>query len=83
MKLEFAKTVAALAVAGLTSVACGGSTPEAAAPEAPAESAEAAEAAAGARLADDQGRSRFRRRAGIARALACWHSGETDVRAEL
>ena len=46
MKFDFTKTVAALAVAGLTSVvACGGSTPEAAAPEAPAESAEAAEAA--------------------------------------
>lgn len=45
MKLEFAKTIAAAAVAGLTGVACGGSTPEAASPEAPAESAEAAEEA--------------------------------------
>jgi len=44
MKLDFAKTVAALAALGLTA-ACGGSTPEAATPEAPAESAEAAEGA--------------------------------------
>jgi hypothetical protein len=47
MKLDFSKTIAALAVAGLTGlVACGGSTPEPATPEAPAaESAEAAESA--------------------------------------
>lgn len=44
MKLDFAKTVAALAVAGLTA-ACGGSTPPAESPEAPVESAEAAEGA--------------------------------------
>ena len=47
MKLDFTKTVAALAVAGLTSVvACGGSTPEPTTPAAAPESAEAAEAPA-------------------------------------
>jgi hypothetical protein len=46
MKFELAKTIAAAAVAGLSSIACGGSTPEPAAPEAPSEAAAATEEAA-------------------------------------
>jgi hypothetical protein len=53
MKFELAKTIAAAAVAGLSSIACGGSTPEPATPEAPSEAAAATEEAAGAAPAAD------------------------------
>lgn len=45
MNRDFAKTIAAAAIAGLTNAACGGSTEPPQAPEAPSEAAEATQEA--------------------------------------